>query len=175
MAICGQESQIGDSRPRSSAFCRSDTMYLWRHHVPSSWHRATNYMPGLCSLNARQKRIRQKLLKWNWPNLVCPITVWCFSQPQVSPHTVTYQRTRRERALLQISSLLSLEITREKERNQKRVKMALECFGCFHSIFLQKKKKKKLHATCVSTTRPAFQKLFCWDPALIDQDHVELV
>jgi len=82
---------------------------------------------GLCSLNARQKRIRQKT-----PNEiyleVCQITVWCFSQPQVSPHTVTYQRTRREQALLQISSLLSLEVTREKERNQKRVKMALDAF-----------------------------------------------
>ena len=29
-----------------------------------------------------------------------------------------------------------------------------------------------VHATCVSTTKPY---LFCWDPALIDQDHVELV
>lgn len=98
---------------------------LQEKHVRSSWHRATKMPLWFVFFKCQTEKDPPKA-----PNEiyleVCQITVWFFSQPQVSPHTVTYQRTRREQALLQISSLLSLEVTREKERNQKRVKMALD-------------------------------------------------
>ena len=139
---------------------------LQEKHVRSSWHRATKMPLWFVFFKCQTEKDPPKA-----PNEiyleVCQITVWFFSQPQVSPHTVTYQRTRREQALLQISSLLSLEVTREKERNQKRVKMALDAFTQYSC------RKKSLQLAF--QPQDLQQKLFCWDPALIDQDHVELV
>ena len=159
--------RVADRRFKSSLL---SLLSLW-HHVPvaspgartrtfavlQEKHAGSSGPASICFQCQREKDPLKS------PNEIYLAQLDFFSHRQVSPHTVTYQRTRRERALLQISSLLSSEVARGKETNQKRAEMALDAFTQ-HSC------RNSSSCNLRSTTKPY---LFCWDPALIDQDHVE--
>ena len=105
-------------------------MYLWHHQARQDTNVCSStgetcwiFRSSLYLFSMPKRKGSAKISKWNLPS-----TAWFFSHRQVSPHTVTYQRTRRERALLQISSLLSSEVARGKETNQKRAEIALDAF-----------------------------------------------